>query len=527
MYFIKTPMLSALTLTIASLLQLLIMSLPTLTLGGCGCDKPPSLPAILQPSATYPGMSVVVSDSRLQSGQSYRVVFLSRSARESVTVHVEAATRRSIATRKYEPQLVIPVPSLPQGPASISVWQEGHNEAVLLIPDTDFTVVSRPIVIPEQGGTYRYTNVRAAVGHDGVVRLSLDLSQVRLPLVVEAQAQGYPLRFEAEQVSFYNTQGILMQLLGQGMPGLFSVGVATSSDMSTMLRYSRHEFNTFYLQHGEKQAHLIDPQDANWHQDGTPHIDHDHLIVAIRAVLPGNTVPTAGVSPPFTLVLRTYSLFHHGLVGTTSVDLSGKASIDSYNARLDSYGANGDILSNGVVKVSDDAIVQGDATGFSFDISGQAAIRGARVSASQPAQFMSVPMPGSLPNLGLIEVKNTDTRTLRPGSYRASGLIVGSNGTLFVNNAAGPVTLYVTGSVDIQGRGITVADTNPEKFAVYVVGGADVKLQNTSEFHGVVYAPNSFIEISGRGQFFGAFVGKTVKVTNDAVIHYEPALRGE
>lgn len=524
MSFTKT---SSSFLTIASLLHLLLVSFPTPTFGGCGCAKPPPLPAVLQPKATYPGMPVVVSDTRFRSGQSYRIVFLSRSNLNSATVYVLAATRRSIATGRYEPQLVIPVPPLPLGPASVRVSQAGQSAPLLSIPDTEFTVVPRPIVVPRQVGTYHYQNFRAAIGHDGVVRLSLDLSQVRLPIVVEAQAQGYPLRFAAEQVSFYNTQGILMQLLGRGMPGLFSVQPATTSTTSTLLRYSRHEFNTFYLQHGEKQAHLLNPQDANWHQNGTLHIDHDHLIVALRAVLPDNTIPSPGASSPFTLVVRTYSLFHHGLVGTASVDLSGKASIDSYNKRLGSFGANGDVLSNGVVKVSDNAMVKGGATGFSFDLSGQGVISGAHVSASQPTQFMSVPMPQSLPNLGLIEVKNTDTRTLLPGSYRASGIIVSSDATLFVNNAAGPVTLYVTGSVDIQGKGITVADTNPEKFAVYVVGGADIKLQNTGKFHGVVYAPNSFIDISGKGQFFGAFVGKTVKVSNDAVIHYEPALRGE
>ena len=44
------------------------------------------------------------------------------------------------------------------------------------------------------------------------------------------------------------------------------------------------------------ESTFVDPDDGNWHLDGSPHIDHDHLIVAIAATLPDGSLPTPGAS---------------------------------------------------------------------------------------------------------------------------------------------------------------------------------------------------------------------------------------
>src|SRR5207244_7570941 len=72
--------------------------------------------------------------------------------------------------------------------------------------------------------------------------------------------------------------------------------------------------------------------------------------------------------------------------------------------------------------------------------------------------------------------KGRRQRTLvGPGSFLVSDLTVAGRSTLFVDNSAGPVTLYVTGRVTVKGTGrIVVADPNPEKFAVYVASDQPV-----------------------------------------------------
>jgi hypothetical protein len=365
------------------------------------------------------------------------------------------------------------------------------------------------------------------VGRDGIVYLSMDITQVQVPMVFQTQAKGYPLRFSSDEVVFYNTQGFLMQLLTQSIPGLFTIQAANGASDSDTLQYSRHEFATYFVQHQERQPHQLDPTDANWHLDGTPHVDHNHLVVEIAGSLNAGALPVPGATPPFELVLRTRSLFHHGLVGKTSISMSNQATTDSFSSRDGLFGSAGDILGNNTISLSGSAVVNGDATGGKFNLSGSAQITGTKITATQPAEFMPVSIPALLPNLGSLKLSGTTQTLVGPASYQVADLSISNNGRLVIDNAQGPVTLYVTGNVSVSGTGtIAVADPNPEKFAIYVAGSGSVQLSNGSNFYGVVYAPQSTIGVSGQGQFFGAFVGDKVGASGAADIHYYTALMG-
>ena len=108
----------------------------------------------------------------------------------------------------------------------------------------------------------------------------------------------HPLRFTNDDVVFYNIQGVMMQLLAEGMPGLYALEAADGTPDSDLLQYSRHEFNTHFLRHAERKTHGVDASDPNWHQDGSRHIDHDHLIVAITEMLDDGSTPVAGATRP-------------------------------------------------------------------------------------------------------------------------------------------------------------------------------------------------------------------------------------
>ncbi len=510
------------------LTSVLLFSPPPLVHAGCGCEKPPPPLAAVRPHVTYAGKEVRLFAPTFQSGQSYNVTFVSGTGKETATVQATAVVRRDVADSHYKVQLPVQVPNLPLGPSGIRVTPVGQSTVTLSIEDAAFTVAPQPITIPARTGASRLSGFRAAVSRAGVLYFSLNLSQVTLPLVFQTQAQGYPLRFTNHNVLFYNTQGFLMQLLNEDMLGLFSIASATSSGDSDVLRYSRHEFNSFYLQHGERQQHQLDATDANWHTDGTPHIDHDYLIVAIYGHVNGSR-PTPGATPAVEMVVQTFSLFQRGLVADASIEITGSVRTDSYHSQTGAVGGqNGDLWSNGKIKLADKVAVHGHATGREFDISKEATITGGTTTTTGPVTLMPVSMPSGLPDLGEIEVENTETRTLEPGSYLVSDLTVGSNGTLVIDNTNGPVTLYVTGDVDIStNNGVVTTDPDPEKFALYVIGDGAVKIQNQGHFHGVIYAPASLLDLSGAGHFFGAFVGEKVKVSNTVTLHYDTALRGE
>ena len=72
---------------------------------------------------------------------------------------------------------------------------------------------------------------------------------------------------------------------------------------------------------------------------------------------------------------------------------------------------------------------------------------------------------------------------------------------------------------------ILPADTDPEQFALYVVNGGKVTLEGNESFHGVLYAPSSWVDIAGNTQVFGAVVASQTTMRDNAVVHYDVDLR--
>jgi hypothetical protein len=251
------------------------------------------------------------------------------------------------------------------------------------------------------------------------------------------------------------------------------------------------------------------------------------MIVAIAAQFDDGSLPAPGATPLFDLAVEVRSFFQHGLFGDAYVDITDNARIDAYNQPAAENGPAGNILSNGLVALSGSATVDGDAKGFSFDISGNAQVTGETTVATEPAEFIPVEVPAGLEDLGTIYLTSRrDSLTLvGPASYRVTHLTVLDKGQLHIDNTAGPVTLYVTGRVDILANKVTAADPDPEKFAVYVAGNGSVRLDNNGTFHGVVYAPESFVSAKGQGDFYGAFVGGEVWLREHAKVHYDLTLK--
>jgi hypothetical protein len=96
-----------------------------------------------------------------------------------------------------------------------------------------------------------------------------------------------------------------MQLLGPKEAGIYAITDPSGSPDSFALAYDRHEFVTYREEHAHLDAYGLDATDPAWHSDGTRHIDHDHLVLAIRGVLEDGTMPPAGATPRFDLHIAT------------------------------------------------------------------------------------------------------------------------------------------------------------------------------------------------------------------------------
>jgi hypothetical protein len=95
-----------------------------------------------------------------------------------------------------------------------------------------------------------------------------------------------------------------MQLLGPEQANIFAIADPGIPD-SLELIYDRHEFVTYRAEHAHVGGFGLDPLDLAWHLDGTRHIDHDHLVLAIRGTVEGQGTPAPGRTPAFDLTVTT------------------------------------------------------------------------------------------------------------------------------------------------------------------------------------------------------------------------------
>jgi hypothetical protein len=135
--------------------------------------------------------------------------------------------------------------------------------------------------------------------------------------------------FGPEDMVIYNTQGYVMQLLGPEDTGLISI-VDLGSPDSFEASYDRHEFDTYRAEH-QHQGSLALSSDPAWHVDGTPHIDHDNLIVAIQGVLENGSTPRPGKTAPFDFSMVTSLVDDPGAVSMKEIKWSNECSQGWWN----------------------------------------------------------------------------------------------------------------------------------------------------------------------------------------------------
>ena len=274
---------------------------PVPATAGCGCAKPPPARAAIRPFVGYVDQTATLFDERLVPGETYDVQFLSTVDGGTDWSRGKAQSRRDLADGEMRSQLRVRVGDVALGPCRVSVWRGGRE--LYALGDDEFTVTSGPVALHDFKEAVTRDSYQAGVGKDGTVYLAVDVGRVSDATTFTGAADGFPLHFGATSVAIYNEQGFLMQLLDPSAPGLFRIrsGATMGSDA---LDYWRHEFRSYKEEHRKVDARRTDG-DADWHVDGSYHVDHDHLVVAIAGTLAGGSRPTPGATPPFRLVVTS------------------------------------------------------------------------------------------------------------------------------------------------------------------------------------------------------------------------------
>lgn len=266
---------------------------------GCGCNKPPPTAALVRPAFASPGDTVTLFPPDNRSGE-YDVEFKNGS-KEVKLRDVKAVYKRDLADGRYKWQVVVAAPQLSRGPTSIEVEGPGKD---FTVSKSTFTMMQRPLALQEGDGETLAKCYSAAVTADHTVLIPLDISAIDDHMIFNGLGEQYPLLFGAADVTIYNAQGFLMQLLTPQNAGIYAIDDPGNPD-SMALTYDRHEFITYREQHAHENGFGLDPKDPAWHVDGTYHVDHDHLVIAIKGNVENQGPPPAGKTPNFDFSIVT------------------------------------------------------------------------------------------------------------------------------------------------------------------------------------------------------------------------------
>lgn len=271
----------------------LALGTPSSVRAGCGCAKPAPPRAAIRPFFGAVDQQVSLFDERLGNTGQYDVQFESSDGTSDWS-RGKVKSRRDLADGQRRPQLRVKVPDVGLGPCTITVWQKGVK--LYSLANDQFTVIAPPVALHDFAENVSRGGFRTGIGSDGTIYLAMDVSEVSDATAFTGALLGMPLRFEARDVSIYNAQGFLMQLLDPNAPGLFQI-TAGDASASNQLKYWRHEFKTYKAEHRKVDARRSDDEDSDWHADGSYHVDHDHVVIAIAGTLPDGSRPTPGASP--------------------------------------------------------------------------------------------------------------------------------------------------------------------------------------------------------------------------------------
>ncbi len=295
----------------------------------------------------------------------------------------------------------------------------------------------------------------------------------------------------------------------------------------------------------------------------------------------GTTGSRAAVRTQASKVTRP--LFQMAMFGDLKVSLSGTVFTDSYDSALGNYAGqathydaatkrsyartNGDVGSNHDIDVGGSVAVYGDVspgpTGGLTVSGGGVAISGSTANLAAEIPLDPVTYSGAGTAMGDLRLTGgvTDIAT---GTYHYTDMnlagtailrvragqtvTINSDGGLkmgaqnaFVVEPGGRLTFNSNGDVQIAGQGMTqgtltydsrgrvsgiTPGTNPYAgdVRINVVSGKTVTMSGTSDFYGVVYAPDTTVKFSGTSKYFGAVIGDSVSDTGTQDFHYDERL---
>jgi len=272
----------------------------------------------------------------------------------------------------------------------------------------------------------------------------------------------------------------------------------------------------------------------------------------------GYTIESVGTSGnaerKVTCILKPQGPFEFAVFAKDGAELKNSALVDWFN-----FGADDEILKVGTNSIASGAFTFKNSSTINGDVvvgvGGNPDIViddfGATITGETRALRESNVLPPitvphwleSLPSSGTITNDSTVTN-----SARYSSINLKNNKTLLID---GDVTLYITGEI-ILGNSAEVRINNDASLILYLGGNLEGKnssavnnltqnakklqiycldscenmvFKNSSDFYGVIYAPNAEVIMNNSANLYGAIVAKNFQQMNSGTFNYDASLR--
>ena len=249
--------------------------------------------------------------------------------------------------------------------------------------------------------------------------------------------------------------------------------------------------------------------------------------------------------------------FSYAVFANKSVILTGSSYLDSYggtperyvkgkyrhgNVGINAKDACGIKLTGGTVVYGSAFVGVGGAPATSVCTTNGTSITGGVGTLATLKDLTPIVAPTAGSSLGALTISGGTTRTLTSGTYRYSSINLGGSGKLIINGqvtlivdgnisvsgeatfvvASGSVVVYANGAtVDVGGGALVNMSQNPTNLIIYGSSAlTKVNLSGGTSLHGLIYAPDAAVKISGSQETFGAIVGNTVNLSGAVSVHY-------
>ncbi len=141
-------------------------------------------------------------------------------------------------------------------------------------------------------------------------------------------------------------------------------------------------------------------------------------------------------------------------------------------------------------------------------------------------QLPAVPNPPATANtLSPINLAGSASQTLAAGDYIVPSIRIMNTASL---NTSGRVRIWVQGTSPqitvTSPQGIANTTGVPANLQVYFSGTTAINLSGSSDYKGVLYAPNATVNLGTSGNIYGSIIAHRISQTGNGAIHYDIAL---